>query len=199
MTLAECRRYALKLIDEYSNRGSVLPDADIQNKMLQYMDGGQKMLCNYDRIRKLIPLLPVLDRDAVGLKPVQSAGGKLLYEMPREFKEFIQLWHDLKPAGKGEWIAGRLVMEEKMLENGNWQMEYFAYPRMLRDDDPPRTELELSPDGCVALAYWVAYNLLTVDLNYDGTRIWAVFQTLVQGLKDRYNPMRARVKVTGVF
>ena len=172
MTLGEGKRKVLMLIDEYSSGGSITVDQDLNMRMADFFDLGQKNIANVQKIiRAFTPqeAQPPMDT---------PAAGRTACPLPEDFKGPVRVWKD------GRRESGCIFTQRAVLlpaeDVGRVTVEYFAVPATIPQDAPDDYEFEVSEDAAACLPFFVAAQQLVVDLVVD-----------YQPLLDQYNRMAA--------
>ena len=95
MTLGEGKRKVYMLLDEYSSGGTVTEDADIEARMADFFDIGQKQVAEIKHIRRSL----IIERTA----------GQTLYPMPKDFLRLIRVWRGDTETKRYRWRRGMIA------------------------------------------------------------------------------------------
>ncbi|MBQ8264173.1 MAG: hypothetical protein IJY96_05285 [Oscillospiraceae bacterium] len=166
MTLGEGKRKVYMLMDEYSSGGSVTEDADIEMKMADFFDIGQKQVAEIKRIRRT--------------HVIERVEGETLYPMPDDFLKLICIWRGDSVTKRFRWRGGKL--EIPLDEKHPIELEYFAMPATIGPDTPDEYVFEVSEDAAKALPYFVASQQLVADLVMDYGALWNLYQSMLSTL-----------------
>lgn len=165
MTLGEAKEKTLKLLDEYSAGGEITVDEDINMKMNRFFDIAQKDMANYKHI--------------IRTQEIETEEGETEYELPGDCARLFRVWKK-GVMKKYPIIGGKLVTSGK--DEGTLLVEYFAIPATIDNDTEDGYEFEVSEDAANCLPFFVAAQQLIVDLVVDYGALWAMYNTMRQGL-----------------
>ena len=158
MTLGEGKRKVRKLLDEYSSGGEITVDEDIENRMTDLFDMGQKDVAQAKKIYRVMPLVLT---------------GESSYELPVELSELVSIRCGGEITEKYEIIGGRLMAEEG--DRSVLLIEYTAMPVTIPEDAGDEYELEVAEDAANCIPYFVAAHCLMADLVTDFTPFWQIY------------------------
>ena len=158
MTLGEGKRKVRKLLDEYSSGGEITVDEDIENRMADLFDMGQKDIAQVKKIYRVMTL--------------PLTGGKA-YDLPADLSELVCIRCGGKITGRYEIVGSKLVAEEG--DRSTLEVEYTAMPATIPVDAPDDYELEVAEDAANCIPYFVAAHCLMADLVTDFTPYWQIY------------------------
>ena len=157
MTLGEGKRKVRKLLDEYSSGGEITMDEDIEHRMADLFDMGQKDVAQVKKIYRAV----VLPR----------AGEA--YELPADLLELVKIRCGGRIVENYEVFGGKLVVQDK--DAGELLIEYSAMPATIGADAGDEYELEVAEDAANCIPYFVAAHCLMADLVTDFTPYWQIY------------------------
>ena len=168
MTLGEAKNRVYMLLDEHSAGGVVEHDPDIEAKMVNFFDIGQKLLAQMKKIIKI--------------KNITPTTGKTEYAMPEDFMALYRIWRDGSVVtSRYQFIGKKLIIPERDLGR-EIRVEYFAIPETIDPESGDEYEFELPEDACACLPYYVAAQQLLPDLVMDYGAMLTMYQLAVQNL-----------------
>lgn len=160
MTLGECKRKVRKLLDEYSSGGEITVDEDIENRMADLIDMGQKDIAQAKKLYR-VATLP------------HSDGSERLYELPADLLELVGVYRGGIHTTAYGIAGGRLMMTDNGA--GELQIEYSAMPATIPETAGDDYELEVAADAAECIPYFVAGQLLLADLITDFSPYWQIY------------------------
>lgn len=172
MTLGEGKRKVYMLLDEYSAGGTVTDDPDIEAKMADFFDIGQKQVAEIKRIRRICTL--------------ERAAGQTLYPLPKDCMKLINIWRGGEITRRYRFRGGMIEIPES--EKNTVELEYFAIPATITPTigdikgTPDSYEFEVSEDAAKALPYFVASQQLIADLVMDYGALFDIYQRMLATL-----------------
>ena len=166
MTLGEGKRKVYMLLDEYSSGGAVTKDADIEAKMADFFDMGQKQVAEIKKIRRIAA--------------IERVKGQSLYPMPADLMKLIRVWRGDSPTKRYRFRGGMIEIPAGEMEKV--EIEYFAIPATIGPDTPDDYEFELAEDAAKALPYFVASHQLISDLVMDYGALYGIYQSMLSTL-----------------
>lgn len=173
MTLGEGKRKVLMLIDEYSSGGTITVDEDLELRMADFFDIGQK---NISQIKKIVrSFTPSADPLVSSPIPGYSA-----CPVPENFGSVFRVWKDGKIKNHYVWTDGAILLPESDI--GSVIVEYFAIPATIPHDANDSYEFEVAEDAAACLPYFVASQQLIVDLVVDYQPLLAMYDRMVSAL-----------------
>ena len=158
MTLGEGKRKVRKLLDEYSSGGEITVDEDIENRMADLFDMGQKDVAQTKKIYRVLSL---------------PLTGQKTYDLPADLSELLCIRCDGRITGKYKIIGGKLMAEEG--DGSSLLIEYTATPATIPADAGDEYELEVAEDAANCIPYFVAAHCLMADLVTDFTPYWQIY------------------------
>ena len=159
MTLGEGKRKARKLLDEYSSGGEITVDEDIENRMTDLFDLGQKDIAQVKKIYRVTTL--TLD------------GVETLYDLPKDMVELVSVRRDGRITANYDIIGGKLMAEKG--DRGELLIEYVALPATIPADAGDDYELEVAEDAASCIPYYVAAHCLLAELVTDFSPYWQIY------------------------
>lgn len=169
MNYGEARALVLKLLDESK------PKADLTGKLPAFFTAAQQKVA---AVKPIIRARPFEVKDGV-------------YQLPEDVMRVrrVRLPEDARSAVRFLHEGERLYFDA----NGNYVMEYAAYPAALPDNVPEDTRFEVDEDTHMALCYYVAAQCQSME--YD-RRFYEAFlaqfqEELVNFAQDRSRPVAA--------
>ena len=168
MTLKEAKDRVYMLLDEHSAGGVVEHDPDIEAKMVNFFDIGQKLLAQLKKV--------------IHVKRIEPTAGKTEYAMPDDFMSLYRIWRDGQiVTNRYHFIGKKLVIPERDAGR-EIRVEYFAIPETIDPEAGDDYEFELPEDACACLPYYVAAQQLLPDLVMDYSSMLTMYQLAVQNL-----------------
>lgn len=161
MTLGEGKRKVRKLLDEYSSGGEITVDEDIEHRLADLFDLGQKDVAQVKKIYRTITL--------------ELTGGEGLqkYELPADLLELVHIRCDGRITGKYTVIGRELVADGN--DRSTLLIEYAALPATIPADAGDDYELEVEEDAANCIPYYVAAHCLLADLVTDFSPYWQIY------------------------
>lgn len=157
MTLGEGKRKVRKLLDEYSSGGEITVDEDIEHRMTDLFDMGQKDIAQAKKIYRTAAL---------------SLTGEESYELPADLMELVSIRCDGALTERYEVIGGRLMTDD---DAGELLIEYAALPATIPADAGDDFEFEVAEDAANCLPYYVAAHCLLAELVTDFSPYWQIY------------------------
>lgn len=166
MTVGECKRKVLMLLDMYTVRGTEINDEDIKKKLPDYIDAGQKAIAQICHIEREYTVL--------------QETGRTRYTMPEDFIRPLRIRVNGVVSAVGDWIGNVFFLPETA---GEVTVEYYAAPETVTAHTDDATELQLRRDAQELVPYWAAINFLSLDLVYDSSRLQAIYDRMLINLE----------------
>lgn len=159
MTLGEGKRKARKLLDEYSNGGEITVDEDIENRMTDLFDLGQKDVAQVKKIYRVSALT--------------LSGEQTLYDLPEDLTELVCIRRGGEITRAYDIIGGKLMAEEG--DRSELLIEYAALPATIPDTAADDYELEVAEDAASCIPYYVAAHCLLADPVTSFSPYWQIY------------------------
>ena len=161
MTLGEGKRKVRKLLDEYSSGGEITVDEDIENRMTDLFDLGQKDIAQVKKIYRVATL--------------QLSGGEgiQLYDLPKDMLALVGIRCDGELTGRYEIIGGKLLAEGD--DRSLLLLEYTALPATIPEDAGDDYALEVAEDAANCIPYYVAAHCLMTEPVTDFSPYWQIY------------------------
>ena len=169
MKFGEAKNLIWKILDEYSSNGQVQVDDDYRLRMADVLNAQMKRLATVAKVTKAYTV------------PTVVSDRPQAYPMPDDFYQLNQLWADMKPIGRGQWLGEQLVLPGN--EKREIIVDYYAFPADVTDDTPDETKLDLRDDACVCACYFAAAGLTLADLVVDSGKILAVANQMLETMR----------------
>ena len=160
MTLGECKRKVRKLLDEYSSGGEITVDEDIENRLTDLIDMGQKDVAQAKKLYRAATL-PYSDES------------ERLYELPTDLLELVNVYRGGIYTTAYGIFGGRLTVADDRA--GEVQIEYSAMPATIPVTAGDDYELEVAADAAECIPYFAAGQLLLADLITDFSPYWQIY------------------------
>ena len=167
MNLGDGKRKALMILDEYSSGGEITVDEDINNKMADFFDIGQKDILNVS---------PIIKETVIDFSVGTESQGQILCSLPSDFKSFFRIWKNGKRVSLYPMRQGKLAAP--LGSTGTILVEYTAYPQTINSSTPDEYEFEVSEAAANCLPFFVASQQLITDLVVDYSAIWQMYVAL---------------------
>lgn len=161
MTLGEGKRKAKKLLDEYSSGGEVTVDEDIEYRMADLFDMGQKDIAQVKKIYRVATLR------------LTGGEGVQMYDLPKDMLELIDIRCGGERTEKYDIIGGKLAADGN--DRSVLMIEYVALPATIPLDAGDDYELEVEEDAAVCIPYFVAAHCLLSELVTDFSPYWQIY------------------------
>ena len=158
MTLGEGKRKVRKLLDEYSSGGEITVDEDIEHRMADLFDMGQKDIAQVKKIFRVVTM---------------SLTGGESYDLPTDLAELVSIRCGDKITEKSEIIGGKLMAEKG--DRATLLIEYAALPATIPENAGDDYELEVAEDAANCIPYYVAANCLLADIVTGFTPFWQIY------------------------
>ena len=158
MTLGEGKRKVRKLLDEYSSGGEITVDEDIEHRMADLFDMGQKDIAQVKKIYRTATL---------------PLTGEESYALPADLMELVSIRCGGEITERYEIIGGRLVADAG--DRATLVMEYAAMPATIPADAGDGYEFEVAEDAANCLPYYVAAHCLLAELVTDFSPYWQIY------------------------
>ena len=171
MTLKEAKDKALKLMDEYSSRGTPSEDPDLKLKLNDFFDIAQKHMAQIKKIPREY-MVPVIQADI-----------ETQYEMPEDFMSFSGMLVNGKHGNIGRWMGSVLILPPRAPDV---VVQYSAYPQTIGANTLETYKFEISKDAQEAMPYWVAAQpLIAEPFVIDYKDLMAMYDRMVANLETR--------------
>lgn len=172
MTLGELKRYAVKLIDEYSDNIDLTDDGDIKAKLNDLFNVAQIEVSQIKKIRKVLNFEikeeSSEEYNIINL-PFSFAGvNKLRYFSSNN--SILNYYIQLK----------KLKIYKKNL--GKFELEYYSFPDTITEETTDDYEFELDIDAQMVLPYYVASDILKSDVSANYTAFEAKYNAKIEAL-----------------
>lgn len=161
MNLGECKRKVRKLLDEYSSGGEITIDEDIEHRMADLIDMGQKDVAQVKRIYRISRLTLI------------GGEGEQLYDLPADMTELVSIRKGGEITAQYDIIGGKLMAAGD--DVGELLIEYTAMPATIPADAGDDYELEVAADAAECIPYFVAGHQLLADLVSDFSPYWQIY------------------------
>lgn len=150
MTLGEGKRRVLMLLDEYSNGGTLLLDADLNARMNDFFDIAQKDVAAWQPIVRRCEF--VLD----------GTGAALL---PEGVAQVLRIRKDGVRTMRYEILDGKVLSEPG--DCSALTLDYIAQPQTITPETADDYAFEVSEDAAACLPLFVAAQQLIADVVVD--------------------------------
>ncbi|MBR2481917.1 MAG: hypothetical protein IKB58_03570 [Oscillospiraceae bacterium] len=161
MTLGEGKRKVRKLLDEYSNGGEITVDEDLENRMADLFDLGQKDIAQVKKLYRVITL------------QLTGGEGMQVYDLPKDMMELVSVQCGGEFTGKYDIIGGKLIAEGN--DMSKLLIEYVALPATIPGDAGDEYELEVAEDAANCIPYYVAAHCLLAEVVTDFSPYWQIY------------------------
>lgn len=169
MTYMEMKRKVLALIEELNEDSEMLTDdPDISAKIDGVMNQVMGELARMKKIPRYIEI-PVTAGDILCFADIEAAEGHRVHQLSR-----------VCGAAYVTKADGTVL---KFTESGVAEVDFYAYPQTITDENKDRYEFELSGDALEIMPYGVAADLLKSDVSAEYGTVYA----------NRYEQMLARL------
>ncbi len=175
MTLEEMKRKVTRLIEEAStDTNKITDDPDIQLKLNDVINQVQFELARMKKIPAYVEIA-VKENALITFEDIKKTTENEVYQL--DMVRGVE--HELKAEGT----------TIKALEEGTLEIEYFRYPKRIKDDTDDKTfNFDLSEDALEVMPYGVAGDLLKADVsNAYGNVYMQRYQQMKQELDPRYS------------
>lgn len=167
MKLGENKKITLGLIEEFSPTNPLLTDdEDIRNRLnLVYATSYQYL----SQIKKIIRTKTI--------SITEDAEKTAEYSLPSDlfqFKRLVALDSNNEEISPTYKIIGKKIYIKQL--QGNYIIEYYAYPTEIKLDTTDNFELEIDQDVQNLLPYLVANDILKVDPSADYTAFYREYK-----------------------
>jgi hypothetical protein len=172
MNIGQIRKKCLQKINEYSNNGSIISEAQNKDYTLRingYINDAQLAIA---RVRKIYTSLALVTPDEV-----TDLYNK--YNMPTNFMELKQVTLNELPFF-GQW-QNKTLMISKAIE-GDLVVNYYRYPAEIKDDTTDDTELEIDIDAQTIIPYYAGGYVLFDERADVGTQLINQYEVLLSRL-----------------
>lgn len=181
MTYAEMKRKCLALIEELNEDSELLTDdPDISAKI----DGVMNQVMGELARMKKIPCyleLPVAAGQLLRFSDIAAAEGHKVYQLGT-----------VCGVGYTAKAEGTVL---KFTESGTAEIEFYAYPEMITDENKENYEFELSGDALEIMPYGVAGDLLKSDVSAEYGNVYANrYEQMISRLDSRYRTVAFSVE-----
>ena len=172
MYLKDLKNIAMQLIDEYSAEKSPTEDEDIKKKLNVLFNAA---LFEVAQIKKILKVYQFSITEEVATD-YKSVG------LPDDFMEERRLRY----FSSNNSILRYYIQKDKIKIHksclGNFELEYYAIPEEITEDNQDDYEFELDMDAQMALPYYVASSVLMSDVSANYTAFEAKYNAKVEQL-----------------
>ncbi len=172
MYLKDLKNIAMQLIDEYSAEKSPTEDEDIKQKLNGLFNAA---LFEVAQIKKILKVYQFSITEEVATD-YKSVG------LPDDFMEERRLRY----FSSNNSILRYYIQKDKIKIHksclGNFELEYYAIPEEITEDNQDDYEFELDMDAQMALPYYVASSVLMSDVSANYTAFEAKYNAKVEQL-----------------
>nr|DAU93972.1 MAG TPA: hypothetical protein [Caudoviricetes sp.] len=172
MYLKDLKNIAMQLIDEYSTEKSPTEDEDIKQKLNGLFNAA---LFEVAQIKKILKVYQFSITEEVATE-YKSIG------LPDDFMEERRLRY----FSSNNSILRYYIQKDKIKIHksclGNFELEYYAIPEEITEDNQDDYEFELDMDAQMALPYYVASSVLMSDVSANYTAFEAKYNAKVEQL-----------------
>ena len=172
MYLKDLKNIAMQLIDEYSTEKSPTEDEDIKQKLNGLFNAA---LFEVAQIKKILKVYQFSITEEVATD-YKSVG------LPDDFMEERRLRY----FSSNNSILRYYIQKDKIKIHksclGNFELEYYAIPEEITEDNQDDYEFELDMDAQMALPYYVASSVLMSDVSANYTAFEAKYNAKVEQL-----------------
>jgi hypothetical protein len=177
MTLEENKKITLGLIEEYSPSNQYLTDdEDILNRLNLVYSTSYQELSQVKKILKTIVIKEIEDEKINEINYPED-----LYQL----KAIYGLDKDNNSVNISFKTIGKTIYLKDYDSDAKIILEYYAYPKIIKEDTPNDYELEIDQDVQMILPYAVANDILKADPSSDYTSFYAEYQRKLQALDTR--------------
>ena len=161
MTLGEGKRKVRKLLDEYSSGGEITVDEDIENRMTDLFDLGQKDVAQVKKIYRMTTL------------QLTGGEGTQFYDLPADMTALISVRRGGEITAQYDIIGGRLMADGS--DTSALLIEYVALPATIPENAGDDYELEVAEDAANCIPYYVAAHCLMTEPVTDFSPYWQIY------------------------
>lgn len=183
MTYGALKDYVLQLLNQYSVAGS-------------------RIAMTYNEQADLVARIPALARDGLvyvattarrlrtvaDLEAPFEQGGLLVYVLPDDFYQLaaglLRLEGGRFTRYQGYRLLGLRQVAIPREDRGTFQVEYFRYPRLLRDPPGDEEVLDCPPEAEAAVAFYVAAHLALEDNSFLYAALLSEFERRLARLEE---------------
>ena len=172
MYLKDLKNIDMQLIDEYSTEKSPTEDEDIKQKLNGLFNAA---FFEVAQIKKILKVYQFSITEEVATE-YKSIG------LPDDFMEERRLRY----FSSNNSILRYYIQKDKIKIHksclGNFELEYYAIPEEITEDNQDDYEFELDMDAQMALPYYVASSVLMSDVSANYTAFEAKYNAKVEQL-----------------
>ena len=172
MDLKDLKNIAMQLIDEYSEKKSPTEDEDIQQKLNGLFNAA---LFEVAKIKKILKVYQFSINEKANTE-YKSIG------LPDDFMEEKRLRYFTS----NNSILRYYIQKDKLKVHnsclGSFELEYYAIPEEITEDNQNDYEFELDIDAQMALPYYVASSVLMSDVSANYTAFEAKYNAKIEQL-----------------
>lgn len=172
MYLKDLKNIAMQLIDEYSENKSPTEDEDIRQKLNGLFNTA---LFEVSQIKKILKVYQF------SIKEKANTEYKII-GLPDDFAKEKRLRY----FSSNNSILKYYIQKDKLkIHNsclGDFELEYFAIPEEITEDNEEDYEFELDMDAQMALPYYVASSVLMSDVSANYTAFEAKYNAKIEQL-----------------
>lgn len=182
MKLGELKRYAIKLIDEYSNNANITDDEDIRLKLND--------LFNIAQIEMATTLRPIEKVFKFSLPSDEYIAKEdeiyVTIPLPEDFFDIKKLrFYPREKALCNDYYIQAKNLKINRLAFAKYELEYNAYPTIITEETNDEHELEVDLDAQMFLPYYVAADILKSDVSANYTSFEAKYNNKLELLKQK--------------
>ena len=172
MYLKDLKNIAMQLIDEYSESKSPTEDEDIRLKLNGLFNTA---LFEVAQIKKILKVYNFSIKEKVDTE-YKSIG------LPDDFMEEKRLRYFSSNNSILRYYIQRDRLKVHKSCLGSFELEYYAVPEEITEDNQDDYEFELDMDAQMALPYYVASSVLMSDVSANYTAFEAKYNAKVEQL-----------------
>lgn len=172
MYLKDLKNIAMQLIDEYSESKSPTEDEDIRLKLNGLFNTA---LFEVAQIKKILKVYNFSIKEKVDTE-YKSIG------LPDDFMEEKRLRYFSSNNSILRYYIHRDRLKVHKSCLGSFELEYYAVPEEITEDNQDDYEFELDMDAQMALPYYVASSVLMSDVSANYTAFEAKYNAKVEQL-----------------
>lgn len=172
MNLGTVRKRCLQRINEYSNNGNLVSEAqnaDYTLRMNGFINDAQYVI---SKVRKIAKLFALAEPDEV-----TELYNK--YNMPTDFMELKRITLNELPF-VGKWENKTLLVNKNI--EGDLVVSYYKYPTEITDTTADTFELELDVDAQTLIPYYVGGYIIFDEREDVGTQLLNQYEVMLSRL-----------------
>lgn len=186
MNLGEIKNRVLKLINEYSDRGNLIPKGnnfDYLTRMNSFIDMAQSEISQQVKI----PALATFTSSS-------ESFNMATYTLPADLKELNSIYFNDMGFYDYYIIGNTLYYREY---KGEFRISYYKYPEHINDLTPDALELDVCIEGQQIIPLYVASNLLLDEYPDMSDNLMAQYMARLMKLKPNQSSISTIVNVYG--